>query len=250
MYYADLLSFCTQSQKISDYLDQNLHLVERTLRFSQEDQEFYYFIDNELIGRFSTQYSYFTLIPILLDRPLVLALKPSLTLLPYESRTLSLERPISVELKIQTHAAVDSPSHAIHRFPLVPLKMTSYGKVQKAMLCYYWESRVLTHQAQDLFASVPIDLKNESKDKVSFQKLIISKNYLQLYILPTQLLTCAVHVKITSKQDAYIKYEDHYPSHLLEKPIKTVSDLDQNASKLLKKFKTFKRKGTGIEYGF
>ena len=175
---------------------------------------------------------------------------PAITLLPQEQHTTYIERPITIDLHVLTEIHQDS--HCIYNFPIVPLKLTSYGNVQNAMLCYYWQSQAFQQSldTQELFTSVPLHLKNTTKKKVTFQKLVIYKNYLQLYILPSQMITCAIHIKITSNQEAYIEYEDTCPVTIEEAPIHTVSYLTQSTSPIFKKLRQFKRKGTGIDYGF
>ena len=257
--YLEFLPFVTQSHLIQDYLNTSLTLFHSTLSFSQDkDQNLTYFwIGDQCQGSFSRQYTHFKLYPTLLDRPLALSLDP-ITLLPGEKHKLYLERPIALELHLFSHKdllqnrSTPSKLNRIYTFPITSLKRTTYGHVQNAMLCYFWKSHHLSSplETQPLLACLPIYLENTTKEKMTFQKLIIYKNYLQLYLFPSQMMTCALHIKLSSPRDAYIQYDYTPPLDLKEDALHVVSQLSQRAPKLFKKFRLFKRKGTGIEYGF
>ena len=251
MTYRHLLSFFEKAHRVDEYLNQDLVFLDTTLRFTREGSSFYYERNGVLKGCFSEENPYFKLAPTLLDRPLVLALESPVVLLPNEQRSLYLERPISLELHLST-SSNQKQSHCIDTFPLVDLKRTAYGKVQNAMVCYHWTSPCYEDwtQAKDLFAVLPLSLDNASKKRITFQKLVIYKNYLQLYLFPSQILTCEVRIKVSSSQDAFIQYDESYPNQIGTVPLHTVTDQEQGSNKFLKRVRFAKRKGTGIEYGF
>ena len=243
-----LLSCLTQPLLLSDYIDQSLTIGKRELYFSVDRSHIECLLDQETVGRFHQSMTHFNLRPAFLDRPLFLALKTPITLAPGERRSFILERPIALDLNLRRD---QHPDHLmIASFPCLKLKRTSYGTVDQAMVCYFWESEQVEEAQSECFALVPVIVVNQSTSTLQLKKLVIYKNYMKLYASSELLCTSAIQVKLNNKREGFINYKSTMPLLFQDQTVTVIEPQKGSRFHIINSFKNFKRRGTGIEHGF
>ena len=243
-----LISALTQPLLLSDYINQSLLIGERELYFSSDHEHVECPLDEDSVGRFQRDLTHFNLKPTLLDRPLFLALKTPVTLSPGERRSFILERPIAFEILL--HRQERSEPLILTSFPSMQLKRTSYGTVDQAMVCYFWESEQVERAQSGCFALVPVEVINQSTSTVQLKKLVIYKNYMKIYVSADTLCTSAIQVKLNNKKEGFINYQSTLPKLLRGQEVTVIEPRPGSRFNILNSFKSFKRRGTGIEHGF
>ena len=243
-----ILSTFDHPLSLSEYINQPLTIGERELFFAADHDHVECLLDQEVVGRFHRRLTHFHLKPALLDRPLFLALKTPVTLSPGERRSFLLDRPISLELNL-SHTG-NAEHFRLLTFPCVLLKRTSYGTVDQAMVCYYWESQECEEARSPYFALVPVEVVNQATSTVQLKKLVIYKNYMKLYATSRQLCTSAIKVKLSNRREGFISYQSAPPDLLSGEDFTTIEPEPDSRFHLINSFRNFKRRGTGIEHGF
>ena len=180
--------------------------------------------------------------------PLFLALKTPITLLPGERRSFVLQRPIAFELNLTRG---DIPEYFnMTSFPSVHLRRTSYGEVNQAMVCYFWQSEIVEKPQDQSFALVPVEVINQASTSVQLKKLVIYKNYMKLFASPQMLCTSAVQVKLSNMREGFINYKSSIPLLFQGQDVTEIESKPSSRFHIINSLKNFKRRGTGIEHGF
>jgi hypothetical protein len=195
-------------------------------------------------GSFSATHPLIEIRATLLDRPLAMLLDEPLYLSPSETLEIGLSRPIAFEL----YVGDEHKRSVLLKAPSKPLRLTSYGEVNDAMLSYHWVTTCVNEAMDGDEALVPLSLINQTKRPIKFQKLIIHKNFLKLYLTERGFMTNSIRVKLSSKMEAYLEYQDQADQRRGSAELIYESE-DTGNAKLLRYLRV-KKRGTGVEYGF
>ena len=195
-------------------------------------------------GSLSGRYPHLEIRATLLDRPLAMLLAEPLHLSPSETLQVGLSRPIAFELCVGD----EHKRSVILREPTKPLRLTSYGEVNDAMLCYHWVTGCVSEAVDGDEALVPLTLSNQTRRPITFQKLIIHKNFLKLYLTERGFMTNSIKVKMSSKTEAYLEYQDQADD--LGPRAELIYESDNTGNAKLLRYLRVKKRGTGVEYGF
>ena len=241
----DLFSIHGKNISVSKSLKDGFKIADTAFTFINNDGYYELHKDSEHITNFSQYCEHIEIRPTLLDKPLFIKLKKPVTVLPNETVNFSLERPLDGELVINH----EEKTTLLHKFSLYDYKLINYGIVTDGIVCYYIESDIIEKPRNGNFALVPVSVINKHNKPTLISKIIIDKNFLKILVTPSMFMTNNATVRVRTEKVAYISYTKNKDENF--EILKTYDfENEKKQPAIFKMLKSFKKKGTGIEYGF